>query len=411
MKIGILGYGKEGKSAEKYFQKHGAETQVFDNFTLDDLAKQDFSEFDLILRSPSVHPRQDWFSSTRYFFQHCPCSIIGVTGTKGKGTTCSIITALLKKLGKKTWLVGNIGNPALDALDQITPDDAVVYELSSFQLWDLEQSPHIAVVLRIEPDHLNVHDGFADYVNAKANICKHQTPNDYCIYYKQNANAAQIATAGLAHKLSYPVKETNLNNLTQHLAIPGQHNRENAEAALLAVACYYDMSIEDFAHTYRDDIIDVFNHFHSLPHRLEFIRELNGVRYYDDNFSSAFPALDVALAAFPNHPVFLIAGGQNRSIDYAPTRERIFSAPNLQKAFLIGEISHILTQDISPTHYQLCNSLAEALNSARQAAEIAAKTHPGSPAIVLMSPGAPSFDMFQNFTDRGEQFQKLVKEL
>ena len=146
MKIAILGYGKEGKSAESYFQKQGHDIQIFDNFTPADISKEDFSSFDLVLRSPSLQPQAGWSSMTRYFFDHCPCSIIGVTGTKGKGTTCSIIAAILETLGHKVWLVGNIGTPALDVLDQIQPNDTVVYEMSSFQLWDLEKSPHLATV-------------------------------------------------------------------------------------------------------------------------------------------------------------------------------------------------------------------------------------------------------------------------
>ena len=176
MKIGILGYGKEGKSAEKYFKTKTNEIEIIDNFTTEELQQKDFSQFDLILRSPSVHPQSNFSSMTKYFFDHCPCPIIGVTGTKGKGTTCSIITDLLKNLDKNVYLIGNIGNPALDILDQLGTNDIVVYEMSSFQLWDLHKSPHIAVILGIEPDHLNVHDNYTDYINAKANIAKHQSP-------------------------------------------------------------------------------------------------------------------------------------------------------------------------------------------------------------------------------------------
>ena len=167
MKIAILGYGKEGHSAEAYFTKHGNEVQIFDKFTEEELGKMDFSGFDMVLRSPSVRPREGFSSMTRYFFDNCPAPIIGVTGTKGKGTTCSMITAILKELGKNVYLVGNIGKPVIDVLDDLKADDIVVFEMSSFQLWDLEKSPHVAVVLRIEADHLNVHDGFDDYVNAK----------------------------------------------------------------------------------------------------------------------------------------------------------------------------------------------------------------------------------------------------
>jgi len=412
MKVGILGYGKEGQSAEKYFQRHGAEVEIFDKFTFDDLKTRDFSEFDLVLRSPSVHPRAGWSSSTRYFFNHCPCPIIGVTGTKGKGTTCSLITALLKALGRNVYLVGNIGTPAIEVLDDLAPDDVVVYEMSSFQLWDLDKSPVVSVILRIDPDHLNVHDSFEDYVQAKANICRHQTPEDCCIFYNNDPESRKIAEQSPAHKLSYPVeKDAQLEKVLAVLNLPGQHNRENAEAALLATSSFLGFELANFLTKYQNEIIETFRNFQGLPHRLQFVRKLNGVEYYDDNFSSAFPALDVALAAFPNQPIFLIAGGQDRGMSHAPARDRIFSASRLQKAFLIGETSRLLADGINPSRYQLCNSLVEALTAAREAAEAETKAHPEAPAIVLMSPGAPSFDMFKNFADRGEQFQKLVKDL
>lgn len=409
MKIGILGYGKEGKSTEKYFQKQGAEIKVFDNFTIDELKKLDFSEFDLTFRSPSVHPQAGWTSVTRYFFEHCPCPIIGVTGTKGKGTTCSLITDLLKNIGKNVYLVGNIGNPAIDILAQLTPEDAVVYELSSFQLWDLDRSPHVAVITNLEPDHLNVHDSYEDYVKAKANIAIHQTPNDYLIYHLGNPDIANIAKKSNSRHIGYPcASETGLDKLTSHLAIPGQHNRDNAEAALFAAACYLDLPIDEFIKKYHDAIITTFENFQGLPHRLQFLRELNHVKYYDDNFSSAYPALDVALATFSDQPIFLIAGGFDRGMDITPAQQRIFTAPRLQKVFLIGQTGSKLAAGQDSTRCQICNSLDEAFGAARNAAEAFTESSDQT-AIVLMSPGAPSFDMFKDFNDRGQQFQTLVK--
>lgn len=406
MNVGILGYGKEGQSSEKYFTSKGHEVGVFDNFKPSDLDQINFEGYDLILRSPSVHPRPNFSSATRYFFDHCPCPIIGVTGTKGKGTTCSMIAALLQNLGEKIWLVGNIGTPALDVLDDITPKDIVVYEMSSFQLWDLHKAPHISVVLRIEPDHLNIHDDYDDYVNAKANIAKHQSPDDYCIYYQNNPDSTKVAKQSPGQKLAYPVNDELVEQTVAQLTIPGLYNRENAEAALLAVASWYDMSVDDFIKKHQSIINQTLHDFKGLPHRFQYLRELNGVKYYDDNFSSSFPSLDVALTTFTDQPIVLIAGGQDRGLDLTPTKKRIFSLPNLQKVFLIGETKTKLAADEDPDRYELCDSLGEAFTKAVSAAESCEK-----PAILLMSPGAPSFDMFKNFVDRGEQFQKLVQEL
>ena len=171
MKIALLGYGKEGKSAEKYFknQYQDAVFDIFENETPEELKQRDYSSYDMILRSPSIPPLHldNETSLTRYFFDHCPCPIIGVTATKGKGTTCSFIKSLLDTEHADAYLVGNIGNPAIDILDDLKPTSVVVYEMSSFQLWDLEKSPHIAVIGQLEPDHLNVHKDYADYLSAK----------------------------------------------------------------------------------------------------------------------------------------------------------------------------------------------------------------------------------------------------
>ena len=193
MKIAILGYGKEGKAAEEYFARQGAEVEIIDHFTEADIDSFDPTGYDFVFRSPSVRPRAGFSSMTKYFFDHAAAPIIGVTGTKGKGTTCSLISAILTALGKKVFLVGNIGNPSINVLDELTPDDVVVYEMSSFQLWDLTKSPKVAVVLRIEADHLNVHYDFDDYVNAKGHIAEYQTPDDAIVYFGDNEWSVKIA--------------------------------------------------------------------------------------------------------------------------------------------------------------------------------------------------------------------------
>lgn len=409
MKIGILGYGKEGKSAEKYFRKHGSEIQVFDDFTLPEIQAQDFSNFDLVLRSPSVHPYAGWSSSTQYFFDHCPCPIIAVTGTKGKGTTCSLITTLLEKIGKKVYLVGNIGNPAIDILDELKPSDVVVYEMSSFQLWDLQKSPQIAVVLGIEPDHLNIHDDFEDYIQAKANICRHQTPADCCIFYNNNSDSRRIAEQSAGHKIGYPIAEHDeLDKILPELNIPGQHNRDNAEAALLAVCNYLKLSLTDFLKQYRSEILSVFHVFQGLPHRLQYLREINNVKYYDDNFSTTPTSLDVALKAFPNQKIILIAGGRDKTAnaDLSEIIEIMNSCSGLQKVILIGESGHELAKLLSGEKFEVAESLSSAVMAAKKQAELLAE-----PSIVLMSPAAASFDMFDNVYDRGAKFQKLIQDL
>lgn len=412
MRVAILGYGKEGKSAEQYFRTKNAEITIFDQFSPSEAQEFDLADFDLVLRSPSLHPQNGWSSMTKYFFEHCPCPIIGITGTKGKGTTCTMLRDILQKLGQKVWLVGNIGNPALDVLDQISENDVVVYEMSSFQLWDLETSPHIAVILKIEPDHLNIHDDFEDYVHAKTNIAKWQNPKDYCIYYQNNPNSAEIANTSPAQKISFPTNNhrKELDRLLDNLKVVGQHNREDAEAALLAAACYYDMNLQDFIHQYYNQLSSALNNFKSLPHRLEFLRTLNQVDYYDDNFSTTLPSTLVALEAFENRPIIHIVGGRDKTnnLDIPDIAAKIKT--HSAKAILIGESGHELAKILPPEKYTLATSLRDAVHTAQKVAEDLAKNTDNRP-VVLMSPAAASFDMFDNVYDRGAKFQKLVQEL
>lgn len=434
MKIGILGFGKEGQSAKEYFTTKGDEITVFDNFTATDLGHTDFSNFDMILRSPSVPPHPQFSSMTRYFFDRCPCPIIGVTGTKGKGTTCSIITDLLRNLQQDVYLVGNIGNPALNILDQLTPSSVVVYEMSSFQLWDLEKSPHIAVVLGIEPDHLNIHRDFQDYIDAKANICKHQLPQDYCIYYHNNSDTVKIAAQSPAtHQYAYPVPSTKLKELLQHLAIPGQHNQDNAEAALFAVASFFDQPIDQFIQQHQAAILKTFENFQGLPHRLQYLRTLNDVKYYDDNFSTTLTSLEVALKSFPKQNLVLIVGGRDKTNGTDLPEIINLAKSHTTKTILLGESGHeiakILTNlqnspDLSDAElstilekttsgqFHLASTLPQAVQLAKNLAEDLQNHQENTESvIVLMSPAAASFDMFDNVYARGAEFQKLIQEL
>jgi UDP-N-acetylmuramoylalanine--D-glutamate ligase len=408
MKIALLGYGKEGQAAEKYFGST-AEITIFQDFTREEIEKKDFSDFDLVLRSPSVPPLhlENESSLTRYFFDHCPCPIIGVTATKGKGTICSLTKAILDALGEKVYLVGNIGVPSIDVLDELTPTDVVIYEMSSFQLWDMTKSPHIAVVGTIEPDHLNVHKDYDDYLNAKANICRHQTENDYLVYYNKNADSLKIVSNSSlndpSHKIEYPFYIPE--DIKESVAIPGDHNIENAMAAIAAAASYKNLTPEKFIAQNEDAIRAGLSSFHGLPHHLEFVRTLNNVDYYDDSFSASSPSLDVAMKAFPNRKVVLIAGGKDRGLDLTPHKNAIFKAPNLYKAILIGETKEALAKGEDENKFIIKDDYKDAILTAKALAE-SLNEH----AVVLLSPGAASFDMFKDFYDRGEQFKKIVEE-
>ena len=408
MKIALLGHGLEGQATEKYFKSHfdDLECDIFENFTYDEIKSRDLSSYDYVFRSPSVPPLhlRNETSVSKYFFDHCPCTIIGVTATKGKGTTCSFIKSLLDAHHEDAYLVGNIGSPAIEILDQLTKDSVVVYEMSSFQLWDLEKSPHIAVLGQLEPDHLNVHSDYNDYLNAKANITAHQTDKDYLVYFHENPETVKIAQKSNATSVSYPFEIPS--NIRGAITLPGKHNEDNAIAAIATVACFYNLSPDEYIKQHETEIVKGLESFHGLPHRLEFLRELNNVKYYDDNFATNASSTRVAVNSFPSDNLVVIIGGRDKTDNEdLPEIYEILKSPNIKSIILMGESGHALADKYQDDRFILVESLEDAVNEARRQAEQIA------PSIVLMSPSAASFDMFKNVYDRGDQYKLLIEKL
>jgi len=431
MKIAIAGFGLEGCANLAYFRERfpDADFTIFDernnidgtpSFAKTVLGENAFAKitnFDLVLRTAGLAPykiaqksgipktwsdgisRTAIWSSTNEFFANCPAPIIGVTGTKGKGTTSTMIAEILreqyKNSSRKIHLLGNIGVPSLEILPEISERDFVVFELSSFQLWDLQFSPHIAVVLRIEPDHLNVHRNFADYVNAKAHIAKFQTVRDAIIFYENNEFSRQIAEQSRGQKIPYP-DDISLNF---DLNVPGEHNRENAKAAITAAKCAVP-EISD------ETVKKGLGNFQGLPHRLEFVREINGVKYYDDNYSSAPGATIAAIRAFAK-PEILILGGIDKGADYDELIREIKNT-QIREIILIGTVREKLAQIFRENGIEKLEILD---NPSMREIILAARNFAKLDDVVIMSPAHASFDMFKNFTDRGEQFRIEVEKL
>ena len=414
MKIVIAGFGVEGQSNLRYFREKFPEADFLvaderkkvDNLPENVAYQTGFSGLenaDLIVRSPSLPPKkiktsgQIW-SATNEFFANCPATIIGVTGTKGKGTTCSFISSILRAAGKTVHLVGNIGVPALDILLKIEKNDIVVYELSSFQLWDLQKSPHVAVVLMIEPDHLNVHADFNDYLAAKANIAKSQTADDYVVYNSQNEFSSSIADASLAQKKEYPFALSD--DIISAIRLPGKHNVDNACAAILAVKSILP-NVSD------DEIKKGLSEFTGLPHRLKFVAEKYGVKYYDDSISTTPGSAIAALKAFAE-PKILILGGSDKGADYSELAKEI-ARQNVRLIIINGanadEIREVLREEKVDCDIVQLNmaGMKEVAKSAKNKAQ--------SGDVVILSPAAASFDMFKSYSDRGEQFVAAVEEL
>lgn len=426
-RIAIAGYGIEGHSNYEYFKDKGFVTIVDERSRLDSVPLgvpamtgagvfSRLDEFDMVVRTAGLKPSKittkgTIWSASNEFFARCPAPIIGVTGTKGKGTTCSFIASLLRAGGYTVHLVGNIGLPALSVLPEIKPNDIVVYELSSFQLWDLERSPQTAVVLMIEPDHLDVHASMDEYIDAKANIRRHQTPNDTCWYHPTNRYAEQVARStmeGRAARYNAPgvsgsvsvrngsfwVNEQEICS-TDAVVIPGEHNLENACAALSAALPYLSNT---------SSVEAGLRSFTGLPHRLRYVREIDTVRYYDDSIATTPGSALAALRAF-EQPKVLIFGGRSKGADYNEIIEQC--AVTKTRVVAIGETRELVTKLAAQYRVQCSevssHSMSAIVAAARRLAE------PGG--VVILSPAAASFDMFKSYADRGEAFVDAVGRL
>lgn len=425
MKIAIAGYGVEGKANYRYFKNQGDVTIVDEREHIEDLPSgvatllgegvfKKLDGFDIVIRTAGLAPRKiktdgKVWSATNEFFVKCPATIIGVTGSKGKGTTCSFIAGILRAAGKTVHLLGNIGVPSLEVLDNITPEDIVVYELSSFQLWDAEASPHVAVVLMIEPDHLDVHASFEEYVDAKSHIARFQHKDDTVIYASNNVSSKQIADTSSALKVAFP------SDTTAHIAdgyfwygtqklcpistvrIAGEHNLYNACAAIDAARLF----TRDVA-AIRDGIAS----FSGLPHRLKFVRTVRNVDYYDDSIATTPGSSIAAMKSFAA-PKIMIMGGSSKGGVYETLADAA-TQHNVRKVILIGDEA-----DKIETAMQKKGVAAENLGSVvtmKYVVEYASRQAERGD-VVILSPACASFGMFESYSDRGDQFITAVNEL
>ncbi len=374
---------------------------------------------DVAFRTPGLHPFTPELlrlaengtkitSEMEAFFEVCPCPIIAVTGSDGKTTTTTLIAEILKQAGHKVWLGGNIGTPLLNRAEEMGKDDKVVLELSSFQLMDLHDSSHIALVTNLSPNHLDVHKDMAEYVRAKKNIFLRQREGDILILNHDNeiTHGFLSEAKGCVKEFSRREKaEVYFENDTvyrrgkpllkrEEILLPGIHNVENYMAAILAV--------EGLASD--EDIRCVAKRFGGVEHRIELVRVKDGVSYYNDSIASS-PSRTVAGLRSFEQKVILIAGGYDKHIPFEELGEEISrrvkllictgaTGPKIKEATLkTGEAPEIL--DVEDFY--------EAVRTAAQRAQAGD--------VVLLSPAGPAFDKFKNFMVRGAEFKKTVMEL
>lgn len=348
------------------------------------------------------------------FFENCPTKkIIGVTGTKGKGTTSTMIAKMIEASGRRVHLGGNIGTPILDILPDIQKDDWVAWEMANFQLKPAHHSPHIAVCLMITEEHLDWHPDFNDYLDAKANLFRFQTQEDIAIYFEDNEHSKHIAGYSPGLKIPYFYKpgafvradrkvvvgegETEVISLSE-VKLPGEHNHQNICAALTA---FWQVSQD------KDAAYQVLSSFTGLEHRLEFVRKLDGILYYDDSFGTTPDTVTVALEAIIE-PAVLILGGHDKGLDYTNLVKEISSKHDrVRHVVTIGQIGPKLSEMLKQNGY---NSVTQGPDGMPGIVNLArSKAQPGD--AVLLSCGTSSFGLFKDYKDRGNQFKQAVAAL
>ncbi|MFA5185167.1 MAG: UDP-N-acetylmuramoyl-L-alanine--D-glutamate ligase [Patescibacteria group bacterium] len=398
-KILILGYGKEGKSTEKFLRAKcsSAKIEVADQSDGPDyLSKQ--KDCDIVIKTPGIPLRSvtaPHTTATNLFFGNCPNKIIGITGSKGKSTTSSLIHAILQEAGIKTRLIGNIGNPALDVLlEPVDPDEVFVMELSSYQLEDIEYSPHVSVITSIFHEHLDHHGTFEAYFEAKARILDKAMADDFYVFNPSYPELAALTSKTKAKSLPY-IDAIPFD--TSHIKLEGAHNQENIRGAL-TVASIFNVQ-EDVARR-------AVEKFQPLPHRLTFVGEFKGIKFYDD-----------AIATAPEPTIFAIQTLKDVDTIFLGGTDRGYDFSGLAKAVNIAGIGNVVLfpdtgERIESTLKEFCDELPNILRtkSMQEALGFAyANTEKGK--VCLLSTASPSYSLWKNFEEKGDEFAKWVKEL
>lgn len=448
-KVAVIGLGVSNVPLIDYLNEKQANVTVFDDREEDKLnidvinkVKQygfkyffgkgnleNLKGFDLIFRSPSCLPTKLELVAEKergaivtteieQLMKMAQCKIIGITGSDGKTTTTTLTYEILKNAGYTVHLGGNIGIPLFTKLNEIMPEDIIVLELSSFQLMGMEISPDIAAITNITPNHLNIHKDYQEYIDSKKNIFTYQNENGILVLNADNefTNACENEANGKvimfssAQKLDngYIVEDGIIKKCedgirrhiiaTSNLKLKGIHNFQNVCTALALTETLVDT----------DNAIETIKEFSGVHHRLELVRTIDGVEWYNDSASTSPTRGISALNAFNNKEIILIAGGADKNLDYTPIGKPIVD--KVKTLILIGQtaikiydaVKNELEKQNKQLDIHMCETFQESLELAKRIAK------PGQ--IVLFSPASTSFDMFKDMYDRGNQFKEAVNK-
>ena len=438
--IAILGFGREGQSTYKFLRSYFPQKSLCiadanetisehgllkcdDNisFELGEEFLLNIRDYDLVFKSPGIsfknyeRPHNQIISSQTDLFLHLFSNqTIGVSGTKGKSTTVSMLQFVLKEMGKDVLLIGNIGIPALDVVYKIKEKSIIVYELSSHQLEFVHNSPHISILLNLYQEHLDHYNSYLDYRNAKWNIVKYQSDNDYFIFCADEPQLIDDlnSKAVFSNKLSYSLHDDadivfknnilKLNNNSiikfdrSKLKLLGSHNVYNLMAVIL-VAESLKLDIEQL-------MSSVYS-FNGLEHRLEFVDKKQGVKFYNDSIATIPQACIKAIESVDDVDT-LILGGFDRGIDYSPLIVYLYAFRPLN-LILIGAVGERIATELHIGNYK--GVLIQVDSYEQVVAKAIEYTDKGK--SCLLSPAASSYDMFKNFEERGNKFKQLVSKI
>ncbi|SHI13428.1 UDP-N-acetylmuramoylalanine--D-glutamate ligase [Clostridium collagenovorans DSM 3089] len=444
-KVAVVGIGVSNIPLINYLVNLGAKVTALDKKTIDKLDKSvvedfnsknvqlilgesyldDLTGFDVVFKTPSMRIDNPAFvkakesgaiitSEMEEFVKYCPATTLGITGSDGKTTTTSLVYEILKTDGYKTWVGGNIGTPLFSKIEEIKENDMVVLELSSFQLMTMDVSTNVAAITNLSPNHLDMHKDMDEYVDAKKNIYKFQGEDELLVINMENdiTNPLDKEAKGRVMKFSSKnvVKDGSYLQdgvlylrdkavcKREEVKLHGIHNVENLLTAFAIVSDY--ASIESMK--------KVATTFSGVEHRCEFVREVNGVRYYNDSIASSPTRTVAGLKAFEK-PVILIAGGYDKNI---PFEKLAFEGYDKIKTIVIlGATKSKIKEQFDRLKEEKGIEVPMILVDSLEEAVLKAKEVATSGDIITLSPACASFDMFPNFEARGNKFKEIVSEL
>lgn len=383
----------------------------------------DALDYDLVFRTPGLHPEKllpglgahtAVTSEMEAFFEVCPCEIIAVTGSDGKTTTTTVISEILKAAGRRVWVGGNIGTPLLDKAGEMAPSNLCVLELSSFQLMTMHRAPHIAVITNVAPNHLDVHRDMAEYIAAKRNIFDCAPPPAAVVLNADNDITRAFAADVRGEVRFFSRRERIASGAysdgetvyldgapvlpVSEILIPGAHNVENYMAAFAAVRDYASPAV----------MAQVARTFPGVAHRIELVRTLRGVRYYNDSIASSPSRTLAGLRAF-RQKLIVIAGGHDKHIPFDGLAKEMQN--HVKALFLVGETAEAIREAvISAPGYDPEALPVTVLEDFRETV-LSAAAYAREGDVVILSPACSSFDRFKNFAERGDTFRKIVEAL